>query len=273
MKGPRRASFGRGHDPNFYVYLVVEYDYRRFSKSPAKEVEFEKQISRLAGSGADGGVVGDVYRLEFEYDGTTRREARSKAEKALARVRAAGLRIERVYIRDRHTDDMQSNPTVSNAAVEMYRSFQGFEPRKIGAFSARFAIPDHVTCVGPALNVMYRSDKNDPSTGEPVKKPIDYIHDHEDGVHVYRCDRAAEGGQVTVPSFIKNVDSLVLLGECLGFTYDADEGAIEATPTRPLPELYTIPSGRALLVVQSKAKVLALIWGGSLGVEARGIVY
>jgi hypothetical protein len=168
----------------------------------------------------------------------------------------------------------KNNPAVSNSAVEMYRSFQGFEPRKIGAFSFGFYIPDHATLVGPALNVMYRSDKNDPSTGKPVKKPIDYIHDHEDGVSVYRCDRAAEGGQVTVPSFIKSVDSLVLLGDCLGFTYEDENGdAIEASPTNPLPELYTIPSGRALLVVQSKAKVLALIFGGRLGVEARGIVY
>jgi hypothetical protein len=77
-----------------------------------------------------------------------------------------------------------------------------------------------------------------------------------------------------VPAFIRDADSLVLLGDCLGFTYENEYGeAIEASATNPLPELYTIPSGRALVVVQSKRTVLALLWGGKLGVEARGIVY
>lgn len=155
----------------------------------------------------------------------------------------------------------------------MYERFQGHEPRKIAAFSKAFRIPTIVTLAGPALNVMYRSDKNDPSTGKEVRAPIDYIHDHEEGVNVYRTDRSTGRGNKAVPGWICDVDSLVLLGDCLGFTYDTDEGAIEAEPTRPLPELYTIPSGRALLVIQSKRTVLALIWGGRLGVEARGIVY
>jgi hypothetical protein len=164
--------------------------------------------------------------------------------------------------------------SASRAAVSMYERFQGHEPRKVGAFSSSFKIPAHATLAGPAFNVMYRSDKNDPSTGKPVKKPIDYIHDHEKGVNAYRCDRSAGRGDVTVPAFIRDVDSLVLLGDCLGFTYEDENGdAIEAAPTNPMPELYTIPSGRALVVVQSKRTVLALIWGGKLGVEARGIVY
>ncbi len=155
----------------------------------------------------------------------------------------------------------------------MYERFQGHEPRKVGAFSKAFRIPQTAALAGPAFNVMYRSDKNDPSTGKPVKNPIDYIHDHEDGVHVYRCDRSADGDEVSVPAFIRDVKELVLLGDFLGFTYDTEDGAVEAAPTTPLPELYTIPSGRALVVVQSKRTVLALIWGGRLGVEARGIVY
>jgi len=39
-----------------------------------------------------------------------------------------------------------------------------------------------------------------------------------------------------------------------------------------LPELYTIPAGTALLVVEDKRHVAAIIWGGALGVECRGIV-
>lgn len=168
----------------------------------------------------------------------------------------------------------KKNPAVSNAAVSMFRRFQGFEPRKIGEFSHGFSIPTHATLAGPAFNVMYRSDKNNPSTGKPERGPIDYIHDHDDGVNVYRCDRSAGRPDTAVPGWICDVEELVKLGDCLGFTYEDDSGdAIEASPTHPMPELYTIPSGRALLVIQSKRKVLALIWGGKLGVEARGIVY
>lgn len=168
---------------------------------------------------------------------------------------------------------LKENPSPSSAAVSMYRSFQGFEPRKIGEFSSGFSIPTIAALAGPALNVMYRSDKNNPTTGKPERGPIDYIHDHEKGVNVYRCDRAAGRGDTAVPGFICDCTELVKLGDCLGFTYDSGDGAIEASPTHPMPELYTIPSGRALLVIQSKRKVLALIWGGKLGVEARGIVY
>jgi hypothetical protein len=68
---------------------------------------------------------------------------------------------------------------------------------------------------------------------------------------------------------------LTLLGQCLGFAYYDPESdqEIEAKVTQPFPELYSIPSGKALLVIQSKRTVLALIWGGRLGVEARGIVH
>lgn len=169
---------------------------------------------------------------------------------------------------------LRKNPAAPRAAIEMYARFQGHEPRKLGRFFSGFKIPLAVSYAGPAFNVMYRSDKNDPSTGKPVKKPIDYIHDHEKGVNVYRCDGKAGPADVAVPAFIRDVDALVLLGDCLGFTYEDENGdAIEAAPTNPIPELYTIPSGKALVVVQSKRKVLALIWGGKLGVEARGIVY
>jgi hypothetical protein len=65
---------------------------------------------------------------------------------------------------------------------------------------------------------------------------------------------------------------LVRLGQCLGFEYESPSGAIEAVTEPPLPELYTITTGRALLVIQGKRRICALIWGGKLRVESRGIV-
>ena len=76
-----------------------------------------------------------------------------------------------------------------------------------------------------------------------------------------------------MPARIRNAETLTALGLCcLGFSYDSGDGVVEAKVTKPYPELYTIPSGHALIVVQAKRKVLALIWGGKLRVERRGIV-
>lgn len=156
----------------------------------------------------------------------------------------------------------------------MYHDFHQLEPRRIGAFGARFDIPSEAILVGDAKNVLYRSDKLDPATLKKPKRPVDYIHEHDAGVKVYRTDRESDGPVRSVPQFITGVGELVLLGQCLGFAYiDPDGEEIEAEVRTPYPELYTIPSGRALLVVQDKRRVLALIWGGRLGVEPRGIVH
>lgn len=162
---------------------------------------------------------------------------------------------------------------MSAPGVRKYIEFHQFEPRKVGKFHSDFEIPTEAVLAGDAVHVLYRSDKLNPTTGED-EGWIDYIHDHKSGVKIYRTDRGFHNGPVrSVPGFIRRVSSLVRLGDCLGFAYLDSEGEkIEGKGKRPLPELYTIPSGRALLVVQSKRRVLALIWGGRLGVEARGIV-
>jgi hypothetical protein len=65
------------------------------------------------------------------------------------------------------------------------------------------------------------------------------------------------------------------LGKCLGYDFRdpkyPDDDPIQAVAQDPLPELYCIPSGKVLLVVQDKRQLLAAIWGGALGVFARGI--
>jgi hypothetical protein len=175
-----------------------------------------------------------------------------------------------------YAPELKKNPDdgPGKKALDMYESFNGHEPLDVGEFKPSFFIPGVAVLAGPAVNVMYRSDKNDPSTGAPVRRAIDYIHEHDDGVNVYRCDSSFRGPGRSVPAYIANAKELVLLGDCLGFAYlDDTDTEIQADATGALPELYTIPSGRALLVVQGKSRVLALIWGGDLGVEARGIVH
>jgi len=160
----------------------------------------------------------------------------------------------------------------SKRSVEMYEGFNGFEPREI--IVSNLTIPSLVYYGGPAVNVMYRSDKRDPSNGRLPKKPVDYIHEHEKGVGVYLASPLSGGRAHNTPMFIKNAKELVLLGESLGLVYVNDEGdQIEGVVKKPYPKLYTLPSGKALFVVQGESKVLAIIWGGRLGVEPRGIVY
>ncbi len=158
-------------------------------------------------------------------------------------------------------------------ALEMYESFNGRSPRKVGAFSPGFRIPTSMVLAGDAIEVLYRSSKLDPVTRRAPKKPIDYIHDHDEGVKVYRT--GLRGGETRVPAFITDVHELVLLGQCLGLAYGNPDGETETEMQvrEPFPELYTIPSGKALLVIQDKKRVEAIIWGGRLGVEARGIVH
>jgi hypothetical protein len=158
------------------------------------------------------------------------------------------------------------------AAVKKYVEFHQFEPRSIGEFGHGFSVPREAFKVGTGKYVLYRSDKLNPTTGED-EGFIDYIHEHKPGVSVYRTDAPDDGPLRRVPKYICETSQLVLLGECLGFAYEDEEGQeIVAEPGKSFVQLYTIPSGKALLVIEGQSRVCALIWGGKLGVEPRGIV-
>ena len=157
-------------------------------------------------------------------------------------------------------------------ALKKYLEFHQQAPRKEGDFHPDLRIPAFAVCIGRGKDVLYRSDKLNPTTLED-EGWIDYIHDHKAGVRVYVPEGLGDGNLRTVPSWLQRTEEFVRLGHCLGFSYyDYDGKSVEAKGTDPLPELYTTPSGKALLVIQSKRRLLAMIWGGRLGVEARGII-
>ena len=190
-----------------------------------------------------------------------------------------------------------------SAGVDKFREFHRKEPRKIGEFHRDFVIPERVRLLGVAKFVLYRSDKVDPETLEQPKHPLNYIHEHDAGVKVYvpatskvakrygytdeleiprhgarpgiiqRIIRAGFDDASICAGGSQDIEvELVRLGLCLGFGFEDDNGEHEAQATSPLPELYCSTTGRTLLVVQSKRELVALIHGGALGVEARGIV-
>ncbi|HWW61202.1 MAG TPA: hypothetical protein VN181_07535 [Thermoanaerobaculia bacterium] len=165
-------------------------------------------------------------------------------------------------------------PPGAEEAVDKYVEFHRLDPRKIGSFPASFVIPERMSEIGVAKAIMYRSDKVDPETLRRPRSAVNYIHEHDAGVVTYvpAADAPRDARAVTVPSEFRNVAALTRLGQCLGFYYlDENGDKREASAARPLPDLYTVPSGKCLLVIQSRREVLAMSWGGGLGVFARGI--
>ncbi len=175
----------------------------------------------------------------------------------------------------KNPDRVRKNPSPANPqrdkAVAKYKEFWRQEPTKVGEFPSSFKIPTRVHGMGRIIHVLYESLKTDPETLKKPGKPLAYIHEHDWGVHVHDLQGDLD---TEVPDFIANAQALVCLGQCLGFKWRDGEGdEHEAEGTDPLPDLWCTVDGRALLVIQSKKKVLQIIWGGSLGVEARGIVH
>jgi len=164
--------------------------------------------------------------------------------------------------------------SVNPDAVAKYREFHRFDPRQVGEFAASVKMPDQVHRLGVAKWVAYRSGKTDPETlKKPGPKGLDYIHHHDPGVDLYIPSSSGHAADTDVPGYVGKIDALTLLGACLEVGYENAEGnEVQVKSTSPLPELYAIPSGKALVIVQDKKEIVAIIWGGTLAVEDRGIV-
>ena len=162
----------------------------------------------------------------------------------------------------------------SPKAMRRYVGFHQHDPKHVGQLAKGLRIPATAILIGDAVHVLYKSDKLNPTPGVD-EGWIDYIHEHDGGVKVYRCDARGRSAGVprAVPEWLQHADDLVWLGQCNGFAYEDDAGTHEVKGTRPFPDLFCTPSGKALLVIQSRRTLLALFWGGRLGVEPRGIVH
>lgn len=157
-------------------------------------------------------------------------------------------------------------------AERLFETFHQFEPVKVGEFSRGFSIPREASYVGDATVMYYSSNKLNPETSED-EGWVRYFHEHGAGVRMYVTDEDQGGEFRRIPKWIYGAKALVLLGECDGFEFTDFEGQTQkAEAIGSTPEWYCIPSGKALLVIQDKRVVLAIVWGGKLDVEARGIV-
>jgi hypothetical protein len=159
-------------------------------------------------------------------------------------------------------------------AKSLYETFHQFEPQKVGSMPS-LRIPNRLHHVGEAKVMYYTSDKLNPETGED-EGWIHYFHEHEGDVKMCVTDvhPEADGAPaVPVPEFVRHTQALVRIGDCEGFQYeDFDGKTVEAEGTGRLPEWYATPDGKALLVIQDKRRVIAVLWGGGLDVKAEGVV-
>lgn len=154
-----------------------------------------------------------------------------------------------------------------NAGIKKYVEFYNLDVRR--EIPVHIEVPKYVNCVGDALRTFYESDKVIES-GDHRNKKNSYVHDHSSGVKIYKLH--GEGVETKVPAWIQNEDTLVELGKSLGFEYrNLDGKKIGADASQPFPRLCCTPSGKLLLVIRG-SRILAMFWGGSLNVTARGIV-
>lgn len=155
--------------------------------------------------------------------------------------------------------------------VAKYLEFHSLEPEDVVVSSA--TIPDEGILLGAATWVTYRS-------GKWGKGTYDYIHKHHEGVKIACFSRTVakdlgceHNRMVRIPKRHRDVDTLVRLGQSLGFGFDNRGEEMEARTTTPRPDLYCTTSGRCLYIKEKRGKLLCAIWGGKLAVEARGIVH
>ena len=165
--------------------------------------------------------------------------------------------------------DKKRHPRDFDRAMKGYRSFQQLEPREIGLLRG-LVIPRQMTCIGEGVHILYRSDKWE-------DKENNYIHEHEGGLKYYVP--RGKGHEVRTPSFLMESDiTLYRLGHCQGWAFkdpQDHEEIVDVTIHRPYPQLYSIASGKALLVVDdtgSSCRLVCAAWGGKLDVLDVGIV-
>lgn len=164
-------------------------------------------------------------------------------------------------------NDATPNKTPSDMSegVKKFMEFHQLEPKRIATFAPGFKIPKKISRIGAAEWVAYCSSK---WTG----KKENYIHDHQYGVNVYEPNKNSLDYPVyAVPNYISNAKTLIRLGDCIGYDTKKfnDKSVVEKSR---YPSLYCTPNGRALLVIEGRSRLIAMIWGGGLDVTARGIV-
>ena len=154
-------------------------------------------------------------------------------------------------------------PRGERAARKTFEGFHSRAAKNVTAFPASVKIPSEISVEGPCIWVTYRSDKWGKGTYE-------YIHEIDSYPKVKLGVVGGEGPIRRVPQRIQNVTTLSRIGACIGWAFADGDEELEAKVSGC--EWFWAPAGKALIAIQNKRKVIAIIWGGELDVEDRGIV-
>ena len=159
-------------------------------------------------------------------------------------------------------------PSHLRAAVKTVERFHLRKHRGIDADP--FAVPDEMAYAGPCLEVTYRSDKWDDGSH-------DYVHHIESYPHV-NCVELLKGHEppdlyrMKIPASIRNAVSVGRIGlQAHSYAFEQANGTRRTVRLPRGTRWYWAPAPKALYAVKG-AKVLAIIFGGALDVEPRGIV-
>jgi hypothetical protein len=200
---------------------------------------------------------GDVIVEPVEIEGDSQTELEDKIEalvNAIAEYGPAGHR--------KNPD----NPRQFDAARKTFEGFHDFEMRGSGKFRGEIVVPARMALAGPCRFVTYRSDKWSNGAHE-------YIHTITSFPKVKVAVTGEDTGRtIAVPKRVQDAVTVSFIGRALGFAAEKPDGdEVEATFPASA-EWYWSPTGKALYCVQGKSKLLAVVWGGRLDVEPRGIV-
>lgn len=155
-------------------------------------------------------------------------------------------------------------PGVSQAA-ETFEGFNEYEAKGAYRFAKEIVVPDRIPIAGPCKWVTYKSDKWNDGTH-------DYIHTITSYPRVKCGLLGYDYPTKIVPAKVRDVTTVTQIGlRALGFAFERDGEEFEAKlPTGT--EWFWSQTGRSLYLIQKKRKLVAVIWGGELNIEPRGIV-
>jgi hypothetical protein len=188
----------------------------------------------------------------------------STVEEMDAELKAAGLTNP-----GRRRSPRAATPPDFERAAAVVEDFNDRDLRGRGRFTRTIAIPAELPLGGPVTWLTYRSDKWNDGTHE-------YIHKITSQPHVRVAIPGHPGTPVRIPQKIRDAVTLSQIGmRALGFAYkDPSQGdeEVEAKIRGGKAAWYWSPTAKALYLIENRSKLLAVIWGGKLDVEPRGIV-
>jgi len=136
-----------------------------------------------------------------------------------------------------------------------YNKFHKVGPDKVIERSKTW-VPGDLVLLGRGVDVGYGI------VDHASSKDGRYVHDFGRGVKVYRRARAGERADVTWRNF---PSELMMLGDCIGFTYEDDEDVKHEVSGSTRKKLATNSAGRMLVIVGPKG-VEHVFKGGNMRV-------